>query len=243
MSEIMTDAVFKDDAYARDCAAQIAGINDRGGIILDKTVFYATGGGQPGDSGTLEIEGRGTIEIATTVYDQDGETVIHVPSAPVSGIDPGTPVKAALDWDRRHGHMRVHTCLHLLCALLPYPVTGGSISVDTGRLDFDIADAGLVDKVELTGRLNELIGQDHQVAERWITDDELQAQPDLVRTMAVKPPMGTGRVRLVEIGGGEVDLQPCGGTHVRSTGEIGSVEVRKIEKKGAKNRRVRVALI
>lgn len=235
----MTEELFRDDAYAKACEAKITSINDRGGIILDRTVFYATGGGQPGDSGRLISSTGAEIPIATTVYEQDRSTIVHVPAEESGSLEVGETVTAELDWQRRHGHMRVHTCLHLLCALLPYPVTGGQISADQGRLDFDIREAGL-DKQELSERLMALIEADHSVASKWITDDELARQPDLVRTMAVKPPMGSGRVRLIEIA--DTDLQPCGGTHVRSTAEIGGADVSKIEKKGAQNRRVRIAL-
>ncbi len=237
----MTELVFRDTPYARDVEAKVVGVNERGGIVLDRTVFYATGGGQPGDCGLLEVEGLGTVPIATTVYDEARE-IVHVPAEGTDLPEPGTPVRAVLDWERRHRHMRMHTCLHLLCAVLPFPVTGGQIGADAARLDFDIQDASLADKEELTRQLNALIGEDHAVSERWIADEELAAQPELVRTMSVKPPMGSGRVRLVAIGeNGAVDLQPCGGTHVASTAEIGTVVVAKIEKKGRQNRRVRVA--
>ena len=237
----MTDKAFLEDAYLRECDARVVEVNDRGGIVLDRTNFYATSGGQPGDAGALVIEGLGEIAVATTVYGEDRTQIVHVPAEGAAQLEPGTPVLCKLDWDLRHKHMRMHTCLHLLCSVLKYPVTGGSIGAESSRLDFDIEDASLADKEQITEELNRLIGADHGVSERWITDDELAAQPDLVRTMAVKPPIGTGRVRLVEIGGGEIDLQPCGGTHVSSTAEIGSVMVQKIEKKGRQNRRVRIA--
>lgn len=237
----MTDKAFLEDAYMHTCEARVIEINDRGGIVLDRTNFYATSGGQPGDMGALEVEGLGEIPIATAVYGDDRTQIVHVPAegSPLPG--PGDTVLCKLNWDQRHRHMRMHTCLHLLCSVLHYPVTGGSIGADTSRLDFDIAEAGHADKEQITEQLNRLIMEDHRVTDRWITDEELLAQPDLVRTMAVKPPMGSGRVRLVEIGGGDVDLQPCGGTHVGSTAEIGAVIVQKIEKKGRQNRRVRIA--
>ncbi len=239
----MTDALYRSDAYERTCEATVLAVNERGGIILDRTVFYATGGGQPGDAGTLQFDGK-HCPIATTVYDTDRTTIVHVPAEGASPPDVGATVTADLDWDRRHKFMRVHTAMHLMCALIKFPVTGGQIGAGDGRLDFDIADAGALDKDQLTKDLNALIEADHPVSERWITDAELAANPDLVRTMSVKPPMGTGRVRLVAIGpGGNVDLQPCGGTHVRTTGEIGQVAITKIEKKGRQNRRVRLALI
>lgn len=236
---VVTEELFRMDSYARTCEATVTAANERGGIVLDRTVFYPTGGGQPGDSGVLRLGAGDEIAIATTVYDTDGKSIVHVPRDASSLPDAGARVVCDIDWERRHGHMRVHTALHLLCAILPYPVTGGSIADGSGRLDFDIPEAGL-DKDALSDELNALIAQDHPVSVKWISDDELAAQPELVRTMAVKPPMGTGRVRLVEIG--DVDLQPCGGTHVASTSEIGLVEVTKIEKKGAQNRRVRISL-
>ncbi len=180
--------------------------------------------------------------IATTVYDADKTTIVHVPADGSSPPAAGQTVRAVLDWDTRAKLMRMHTCLHLLCALVKFPVTGGQVGAEEGRLDFDIEDASAVDKDKLTADLNALIAADHPVSERWITDAELEANPGLVRTMAVKPPMGSGRVRLVAIGtDGAVDLQPCGGTHVKSTGEIGRVAVTRIEKKGKLNRRIRVA--
>jgi misacylated tRNA(Ala) deacylase len=238
----MTEALFRDDAYARECPASVVAINDRGGIILDRTVFYATGGGQPGDSGELLFDG-GSCAIATAVYDDDRTTIVHVPAEGGVVPLPGTTVTASLDWERRHKFMRVHTALHLMCSLVKYPVTGGQIGAGEGRLDFDIADAGALDKDELTARLNALVEADHPISERWISDAELEANPGLVRTMSVKPPMGSGRVRLIAIGeDGAVDLQPCGGTHVRSTREIGAVAITKVEKKGRQNRRIRLAL-
>ena len=167
---------------------------------------------------------------------------MHVAADGSARPAPGQTVRAVLDWDTRSKLMRMHTTLHLLCALVKFPVTGGQVNPDDSRLDFDIEDASAVDKDALTAGLNALIAANHPVTERWITDAELAANPQLVRTMAVKPPTGTGRVRLVVIGeGGSVDLQPCGGTHVKSTGEIGPVVVTKIEKKGKQNRRIRVS--
>jgi misacylated tRNA(Ala) deacylase len=237
----MTQQLFRTDAYLRDCTAQVLAVSERGGIVLDRTVFYAAAGGQPGDRGVLELEG-GTCPIATTVYDADKTTIVHVPAEGGARPAPGQSVRASLDWENRSKLMRMHTCLHLLCALVKFPVTGGQVNPDDSRLDFDIDDPSAVDKDRLTAGLNELIDADHPVSERWITDAELEANPGLVRTMAVKPPMGTGRVRLVRIGeNGSVDMQPCGGTHVRRTGEIGRVAVTRIEKKGKLNRRIRVS--
>jgi misacylated tRNA(Ala) deacylase len=238
----MTEQVYRSDAYARDCAARVLAVNDRGGIVLDRTVFYAAAGGQPGDRGSLEFEGGVSCPITTTVWDADKSTIVHVPLDGAQRPPVGQAVRALLDWDTRAKLMRMHTCLHLLCALVKYPVTGGQVGAEEGRLDFDIEDAASVDKDALTGGLNELVAANHPVTERWISDAELEANPGLVRTMSVKPPMGSGKVRLVVIGeNGSVDLQPCGGTHVRSTGEIGRVVVSKMEKKGKLNRRIRVA--
>ena len=238
----MTEQLYRTDAYLRDCTARVLAVNERGGIVLDRTVFYAAAGGQPGDKGSLEVDGGGTCPIATTVYDADKTTIVHVAADGSARPAPGQTVRAVLDWDTRSKLMRMHTTLHLLCALVKFPVTGGQVNADDSRLDFDIEDASAVDKDALTAGLNALIAANHPVTERWITDAELEANPQLVRTMAVKPPTGSGRVRLVVIGeGGSVDLQPCGGTHVRSTGEIGKIVVTKIEKKGKQNRRIRVS--
>jgi misacylated tRNA(Ala) deacylase len=240
----MTELLFRADPYLRDCEARVVAVNERGGVILDRTVFYATAGGQPGDTGTLEVPGMGALPIAATVYD-DGKEIVHViGEGGASALpEPGADARAALDWERRYRHMRVHTALHLLCALVRFPVTGGQIAADGGRLDFDIADPNAVSREKLESEINRLIAEDHPVAEQWIADEELAANPGLVRTMSVKPPTGTGRVRLVAIGeAGSIDLQPCGGTHVRRTGEIGRVSVAKPESKGKQNRRIRLTI-
>jgi len=235
-----TDCLFRDDSYLRTCEARVLAIADGGGIVLDRTVFYAASGGQPGDSGTLTTPEGATIPIATAVYaDAAKSQVVHVPAAVGPALSVGDRVTARIDWERRYAHMRMHTALHLLSAALPYPVTGGSVGEKESRLDFDIPEAGL-DKDAITAQLNAMIARNALVTSRWISDAELAANPGLVKTMSVKPPTGTGRVRLVEIEG--LDLQPCGGTHVRNTREIGKVEVTQIEKKGRQNRRVRIAL-
>lgn len=240
----VTEQLYRTDAYLRDCTARVVSVNERGGIVLDRTVFYAAAGGQPGDKGVLEIDGVASCPIATTVYDADKCTIVHVAAEGAARPAAGQSVRAVLDWDTRSKLMRMHTGLHLLCSLVKFPVTGGQVGSDEGRLDFDIEDASAVDKDKLTAELNALIAADHPVTERWISDAELEANPSLVRTMAVKPPMGTGKVRLVVIGeDGAVDLQPCGGTHVKRTGEIGRVAVTRIEKKGKLNRRIRVAFV
>lgn len=236
----MTEPLFREDAYLRTCEAEIVGVNDRGGILLDRTVFYATGGGQPGDSGFLELADGSKIEIATTVYDEDRTGIIHVPAEGQELPAAGTKVVVHLDWARRYRLMRVHTALHLLSVALPFPVTGGQIGNSEGRLDFDMGDE-TVDKEALGTKLKALVEGDHEVTSEWITDEELDANPGLVKTMSVKPPRGSGRVRLIRIGG-DVDLQPCGGTHVSRTTEIGPLEIGKTEKKGKQNRRVRIRL-
>ncbi len=233
----MTEEIFRDDAYARSCTATVLEAGPEG-IRLDRTVFYPTGGGQPGDSGVLRLDGGGEVRVAETRKDRDSGAIVHIPAEGQALPAPGAAVSAEIDWDRRHRLMRMHTCLHLLSSQVAGGVTGGAIGDGKGRLDFDLPDK-VVDKDELTTLLNRLVDEDRPVRLRWITDAELEAQPDLVRTMSVKPPMGTGKVRLVEIEG--VDLQPCGGTHLRSTGEIGPVVVRKIESKGRRNRRITLA--
>ncbi len=237
----MTELLYRVDAYLKDIPARVLAVTERGGIVLDRTPFYASAGGQPGDKGVITFAG-GTCPIATTVYDTDKTTVVHVASEGAVTPAIGESVQITLDWDTRYKHMRMHTALHVLCSLVPFPVTGGQIGADEGRLDFDIEDASSVDKDKLTAAIMAIVTGDHAVTERWITDAELDSNPTLVRTLSVKPPRGTGRVRLVLIGtDGDVDMQPCGGTHVRSTGEIGSVVVTRIEKKGKINRRIRVA--
>jgi misacylated tRNA(Ala) deacylase len=236
-----TTLLFRDDAYSATCQATIVDITPEGGIIADRTVFYAQGGGQPGDVGMIVGSDGERIPITNTVYGTDRSQIVHlVGSDAAVRFKVGDSVELNLDWERRFKRMRVHTALHLLSVVLPYPVTGGSIGDGDGRLDFDIPDAGL-DKAEVTDRVNALIAQDAPVTERWITDEELDANPGLVKTMSVKPPRGSGRVRLVEIAG--IDLQPCGGTHVRRTGEVGTVAITDIEKKGKQNRRVRMSLV
>jgi misacylated tRNA(Ala) deacylase len=235
-----TTLLFRDDAYAQSCEATVLGVTPEGGVIVDRTVFYAQGGGQPGDVGIISAEGGSAVPVTNTVYGGDRTQVAHlIGTGEAAAFRIGQTVRLQLDWPRRFRRMRTHTALHLLSVVLPYPVTGGSIGEGEGRLDFDIQDAGL-DKAELTDRLNALIAQDAAVTDRWISDDELDANPGLVKTMSVQPPRGSGRVRLVEIAG--IDLQPCGGTHVRRTGEIGTARITDIEKKGKQNRRVRIAL-
>jgi misacylated tRNA(Ala) deacylase len=237
----MTELMFRDDAYARSCTARVVAADEKG-IRLDRTVFYPTGGGQPGDTGTLRLSSGETIAIVDTVKGEGPDEVIHVPAAGSALPPTGAEVMAEIDWDRRYRLMRMHTCLHLLCAVVPGAVTGGQVSDGRGRLDFDVPGSSL-DKEALAAQLNALIAAGHDVTPRWITDEELQARPELVRTMSVKPPMGMGRVRLMEIAGLDmpIDLQPCGGTHIRNTAEIGPVVIGKIENKGRQNRRINIA--
>jgi misacylated tRNA(Ala) deacylase len=236
-----TNCLFREDSYLKQCEARVVALTEQGGVVLDRTVFYATSGGQLGDSGSLTSAAGARIAIATAVYcDAAKSEIAHIPapSAPAPAI--GDTVTAAIDWDKRYARMRMHTALHLLSAALPYAVTGGSVGDAEGRLDFDIPDAGL-DKDVITARVSQMIAVNAAVTSRWISDAELDANPGLVKTMSVKPPMGTGRVRLIDIAG--LDLQPCGGTHVRNVSEIGAVRVTQIEKKGKQNRRVRLALV
>ena len=230
---------FDEDAYRATCDASVVAVHPEG-IELDATVFYARSGGQAGDTGTLVLADGHTLAIADTVYSADRQTVLHVPadSADLSPLKPGTPVTATIDWERRHRLMRLHTCLHLLGSLIPVPVTGCGISPDAGRIDFDLPESTL-DRDTLTTQLNELIGRNTPVRIDLITPEELAAQPELVRTIGAAPPAGASAIRIIHIDG--IDRQPCGGTHVRATGEIGRVVVTKIEKKSRQNRRVAVA--
>lgn len=236
-----TETLFLTDPYRKSANATVIGLTDEGGIVLDRTIFYARGGGQPGDSGMLDFAGA-RIPIATAVKGEGGAIVL-VPAEPAALPPLGAEVAQHLDWARRYGHMRIHTALHLLSVVLPFPVTGGAIGADKGRLDFDLPDMP-EDKALIEGRLNALVTRDLPVTEDWITEAELDANPGLVKTMSVQPPRGAGRIRLVRIGdgAGQIDLQPCGGTHVKRTGEIGKLTIGKVEKKGRQNRRVTIEL-
>lgn len=228
----MTIALFNDDAYLTRCTAKVKAVTPDG-VELDRTVFYPQGGGQPGDTGRLIVADGREIPVTDTRKDRGG--ILHIVT-PDHGLTAGDELTAEIDWERRYAHMRMHTGLHLLGSLVPHGVTGGNISARKSRLDFDMDQS--MDKDTLTQQLNALIAADHEVKTRWITDEELDAQPELVRTLSVQPPRGAGRVRLLEVVG--VDLQPCGGTHVRRTGEIGPMRVSKIENKGRHNRRISV---
>jgi misacylated tRNA(Ala) deacylase len=231
----VTALLFRDDAYLRTCTAEVIDAGS-GGVQLSRTVFYPAGGGQPGDLGRLRI-GSAELQVIDTVKAGDG--VLHLLEGGAAPPGAGSPVEAEIDWERRHRLMRMHSALHLLCAAVAQPVTGGQIGDGKGRLDFDVQD-GPLDKERILERLQGWIEGEHAIGSRWIDADELERRPELVRTMSVRPPSTGGRIRLVEIEG--VDLQACGGTHVRSTGEIGRVLVGKIENKGRQNRRVNLLL-
>lgn len=238
---MMTAPLFRDDAYLREADATVLAHTPEGGILVDASVFYPTGGGQPGDNGIVQWDG-GRLAIATAVKVEGGGIAL-VP-AELAALPPvGARLRQRIDWDRRHRHMRVHTALHLLSVVIPLPVTGGQIGADKGRLDFDMPETP-ADLPALEVALNALIARDLAVTDQWITDAELLANPGLVKTMSARPPMGQGRVRLVRIGDAttQIDLQPCGGTHVARTAEIGRVEFGKIENKGKQNRRINLLL-
>ncbi len=231
----MTDELFREDATLQQCEARVIAV-DGAGIRLDRTVFYPQGGGQAGDAGVLRLSDGRELGIVDTKKGATPGEIVHVPApdADVSLLAAGTTVTAVIDWQRRHRHMRFHTATHLLCALIPHPVDGCSITADYARLDFHMVEP--LDKQALTDGLARLVDEAHAVSHRWIGEAELDANPALVRSMSVQPPRGRGVVRVMEIDG--VDLQPCGGTHVANTAEIGRVVVTKIEKKSAKTRRV-----
>ena len=230
----MSEKIFRDDAYVKTCEAVVTQVSEYG-IQLDRTVFYPTGGGQPGDSGTLKTADGREVSIIEAIKEKGSGHHLHVPGEGAPELAVGDAVMAEIDWDRRYAHMRMHSALHLLCAVIDGGVTGGSIGAEKGRLDFDLPDTSL-DKEHIAAELNRLVMEDHPATARWITEEELDANADLVRTMSVQPPRGSGRVRLMEIDG--VDLQPCGGTHVGRSGEIGKLRVGKIENKGKHNRRI-----
>ena len=231
-----TELLFRAEPYTRTCEATVSAA-DGEAVRLDRTVFYPEGGGQPGDTGILRTDDGTVIAVMNTRKGEAADDVLHLIDPDCPAPLPGSRVVAELDWERRYRHMRMHTCLHLLSAVIDAPVTGGQLSAEKGRLDFDV-DTKL-EKAAVQDELNALIARDFPVAARWISDEALAAQPELVKTMRVKPPSGQGRVRVIDVEG--IDLQPCGGTHVARTGEIGPVIVRKIENKGRHNRRVTLA--
>lgn len=237
----MTRHLYREDAYLREHAGLVRGLTEEGGVILDSSIFYPRGGGQPGDAGMLTWDG-GEMAVATAVKGAQ-DSIVLMPGGGAVSPPVGTPVMQRLDWGTRYRHMAMHTALHLLSVVIPLPVTGGQIGAEKSRLDFDMPEAP-EDRQGVEDALNDLIARDLAVTESWITDAELDANPGLVKTMSVQPPRGAGRIRLVRIGDGDtqVDLQPCGGTHVARTGEIGPVRLGKIEKKGRTNRRVALHL-
>ena len=232
----MVEELFRQDAYIKETDATVTAVEERG-VRLDRSIFYPTGGGQPGDTGLLRWDG-GEARVVDTVK-VDGGDVLHVlaPDAPRPAV--GTKVHATLDWERRHLHMRMHTALHVMSAVIKGSVTGGQVGADKSRLDFNL-EGEVPTKEWVTEEVNKLIALDRPVTQQWVTDEELTSRPELVKTMSVRPPMGAGRVRLLSIEG--VDLQACGGTHVARSGEIGRVECIKIENKGKMNRRFIIAL-
>jgi misacylated tRNA(Ala) deacylase len=240
-----THAEFLEDAYRRSCEAEIVSINEQGGIILDRTVFYATSGGQPGDSGWLEFNDGSKIEIGTAVKDKPSGGIALVPSqedmekAKKLAV-PGTSLTCLINWERRYKLMQMHTACHLLSVICPYPITSANVGENESRIDFDMPELP-APKDELSSTMMALVDADHPIFSQWIDEAELDANPDLVKSKNVKPPRGIGRIRLVCIGeNSSIDSQPCGGTHVKTTGEIGAIHIGKIEKKGRENRRFRI---
>lgn len=237
---LATKPLFRDDAYLRVTPAKVIGLSDEGGIILDQTVFYATSGGQPGDTGILRRADGTTIQIATTINGATKSDFIHVPAEGENLPQIGEDVFAEIDWERRFKLMQMHTACHLLSVVCPFPITGASVSVDDSRVDFDLPDAES-SKEAVTQKLMELVNAALPVTAQWISDEDLAANPNLVKSKNVRPPVGQGRICLVVIGeNGSVDSQPCGGTHVANTAEIGEIHIGKIEKKGKENRRYRI---
>lgn len=233
-----TELLFRDDAYLKSAAAAVLAADDRG-IELDRTIFYPLGGGQPGDTGVLVRENGERIAIADTRKGGSAGSVVHIPAPGMARPEPGEHLQLEIDWERRYSLMRLHTALHLMSCVVVAPVSGGNISPDKGRLDFDI-DMGLLDAERITRETNALIASGVATETVWITDEELEAQPELVKTMSVQPPRGVGRVRLLKIPG--IDLQPCGGTHVRNIAEIGGIRVTRIRNEGKHNKRVEIVL-
>jgi len=235
---MMTELLFRDDAYAKSATAKVVAVHERG-IELDRTVFYPVGGGQAGDTGALIRATGERIPVADTRKGEAIDSVLHIPAAGTPQLESGETLTLEIDWPRRYALMRLHTALHVMSCVVVAPVTGGNISPEKARLDFDI-DMSLLDAARIERETNALIARNVETETVWISDAELDARPELVKTMSVAPPRGTGRVRLVKIPG--IDLQPCGGTHVRNIGEIGAIRVLKIRSEGRRNRRVEIAL-
>ena len=237
----MQEKLFLSDGYLKECRSTLVDITDTGGLVFDKTVFYAVSGGQPGDEGSITW-GNKSCQIKSSIRNKDGDVCL-VTEDDQETPPVGTECIQKLDWIKRYRYMRVHTALHLLSVIIPLPVTGGQISKDKGRLDFNMPEP-IQNKEELENKLNNIIGKDYAVTQSWITEEELDKKPDLVKTMSVSPPRGSGKIRLIRIGDSDqIDLQPCGGTHVATTGEIGKISLGKIESKGKQNRRVNLHLI
>jgi len=230
------ELLFRDDAYLPECEARVSAVHPDG-VELDRTVFYYESGGQPGDVGALVLGDGRVLAVTDTRRGPTPGSVVHR-CAPPADLAPGTRLVARIDWERRHRLMRMHTALHLLSAVIVAPVTGGQVGDGYGRLDFDLPEN--IDPAAVERELNALVGRDAPLVARWVDDAELDAHPELVKTMSVQPPRGKGRVRLIEVAG--IDLQPCGGTHVARSGEVGALSIAKVEKKGSHNRRVRVEL-
>lgn len=235
-----TELLFVEDAFLADGSAMVVAINGRGGIILDRTVFYATSGGQPGDTGTITRSDGTNINIAATVCGESKNEIVHVPENGSVLPEVGETITMEIDWERRHKLMRMHTACHLLTVACPYPITGAAVGESESRIDFDIPDFSLT-KADVTQKLMQLVSAGHPVFTQWIEESELDSNPGLVKSKNVRPPRGTGRVRLVCIGEqSSVDSQPCGGTHVSNTADVGEIHIGKIEKKGRENRRFRI---
>ena len=234
MTKHSTEKLYINDSYLNSYESNILEASENY-IILDKTVFYAASGGQPGDTGKLIID-QNEIEVIDTVY--DGDFIKHIVNEN-KNLKQYKKAKCLINWQKRYSLMKVHSCLHLLCALIKSPVTGGSINIDRGRLDFDLEEKP--DKEKLSNDLQSLINNNYNITSSWISDDELDKNPNLIRTMSVKPPRGSGKIRMIKIGD-NIDYQPCGGTHVKNTSEIGNTEIIKIENKGKRNKRIIVSL-
>lgn len=232
-------ALFVDDPYLSAVEARVTELREDGGIVLDQTIFYATSGGQPGDTGFFERENGDRIEIAGTVNGASKADIIHIPAPGQAVPAVGEQLVLHIDWDRRYRLMRMHTACHLLSVICPLPITGAAVSETDSRIDFDMSET--IDKAEVTAKLMELVNANHPVFTKWITEEDLAANPDLVKSKNVRPPRGQGRIRLVCIGDeAAIDSQPCGGTHVSETSEVGEIHIGKIEKMGKENRRFRI---
>jgi misacylated tRNA(Ala) deacylase len=232
-----TELLFRDDAYLREAVARVMAIDERG-VVLDRTIFYPQGGGQVGDTGALVRENGDVVPVTDTRKGESPDSVVHV-VAPGGPLVVGDVVTQRIDWDRRFALMRLHTALHVMSCVVVAPVTGGNIAPEKARLDFDI-DMSLLDAAKIESETNAIIARAIETETVWITDQELDARPELVKTMSVQPPRGSGRVRLLRIPG--IDLQPCGGTHVRNIGEIGAIRVIRIKNEGKRNKRVEIVL-